>query len=92
MFGVPNCRCGGERHWIQVEKTLKYRNHFSAVRQPNPLVVEASTYTPAPDVEPRRRRPKHVLYDHDHQIMCPKSTQTHNQHSVFTGEDEGLDV
>ncbi|CAH2216418.1 jg335 [Pararge aegeria aegeria] len=27
-----------------------------AVRHPNPLVVEASTYTPALDVEPRRRR------------------------------------
>ncbi|CAH2233603.1 jg16191 [Pararge aegeria aegeria] len=65
--------------------------HLSAVRHPNPQVVEASTYTPAPDVEPRRRRSKHVLYDHDDQITTDNvsSSQTHNQHSVFSGEDEG---
>ncbi|CAH2236840.1 jg8590 [Pararge aegeria aegeria] len=39
-----------------------------AVRHPNPLVVEASTYIPALDVEPRQRRPKHVLNDPDDQI------------------------
>ncbi|CAH2236475.1 jg20106, partial [Pararge aegeria aegeria] len=39
--------------------------------------VEASTYTPAPDVEPRRRRPKHVLYDHDDQITTDNGSQQH---------------
>ncbi|CAH2242108.1 jg2147 [Pararge aegeria aegeria] len=34
-------------------------------------------HSPAPDVEPRRRRPKHVLYDHDDQITTDDVSQQH---------------
>ncbi|CAH2226895.1 jg1260, partial [Pararge aegeria aegeria] len=56
-----------------------------AIRHPNPLVVEASTYTPATDVEPRRRRPKHVLYDHEDQIPTDRQcVQTAHKHTTKT--------
>ncbi|CAH2264917.1 jg5722 [Pararge aegeria aegeria] len=50
---------------------------------PNPLVVEASTYTPVPDVELKRRRPKHVLDDPDDKITTDNVSQqhTHTQHT-----------
>ncbi|CAH2207912.1 jg7908 [Pararge aegeria aegeria] len=35
---------------------------------PNPLVVKACSYTPNPNVDPNRRRPRHVLDDPDDDI------------------------
>ncbi|CAH2217319.1 jg5629 [Pararge aegeria aegeria] len=47
------------------------------VRHPNPLVVEASTYIPVPDVELKQRRPKHVLDDPDDKITTDNVSQQH---------------
>ncbi|CAH2264338.1 jg18420 [Pararge aegeria aegeria] len=59
-------------------KSLSKTYFENAVRHPNPLVVEASTYTPVPDVEPKRRRPKHVLDDpDDNNYRRVPTTHTH---------------
>ncbi|CAH2267602.1 jg11888 [Pararge aegeria aegeria] len=57
--------------------TSSDENGLGAVRHPNPLVVEASTYTPAPGVKLRRRRSKHVLYDPDDRITSGNVCQQH---------------
>ncbi|CAH2256718.1 jg10951 [Pararge aegeria aegeria] len=66
----------------QYMKSLSKTYFENAVRHPNPLVVEASTYTPVPDVELKRRRPKHVLDDPDDKITTDNVSQqhTHTQH------------
>ncbi|CAH2209539.1 jg1454 [Pararge aegeria aegeria] len=63
------------------------------IRDPNPLIVAASFYSPNLSATFNKRRPKHILHDPDDQITTDNATRPHNQplHSVFAGEDEVLD-
>ncbi|CAH2228408.1 jg22762 [Pararge aegeria aegeria] len=70
----------------QYMKTLSKTYFENAVRHPNPLVVEAST--PVPDVEPKRRRPKHVLDDPDDKITTDNVSQQHT-HTFLTSSGRG---
>ncbi|CAH2268558.1 jg2245 [Pararge aegeria aegeria] len=95
---LPTAR-SSQYGWANV---MSHYNHLpfchecklSGLRHPNTLVVEASTYTPVPDVELKRRRPKHILDDPDDKItsdnVSQRHTHTRNKYSVFAGEDEGL--